>query len=174
MFLCVLSLLMCIGTSAFWLRGARGIFDDAVFRYTKDHWLHVESADGIFACYIHIAKWDPDSEHWLDFGSWDASARAISEAIAINEFSHGWGNLTFGRDTGAGDDRTLYIGFTAPYWLMLIGFSVAPLLAAIRLLLRDRRRRRGLCARCGYDLRASKIRCPECGTPIRPSVEATV
>jgi hypothetical protein len=34
-----------------------------------------------------------------------------------------------------------------------------------RSILIDRRRKSGLCLRCGYDLRESRERCPECGEP---------
>ena len=54
--------------------------------------------------------------------------------------------------------------FRIPYWFLAAASTLAPA-AALRRRLRTRRRtRRGLCPRCGYDLRESPDRCPECGT----------
>jgi hypothetical protein len=49
----------------------------------------------------------------------------------------------------------------APYWL-LVPLLATP--AAAALLRRRRRHASGLCNACGYDLRATPGRCPECGT----------
>jgi len=50
-----------------------------------------------------------------------------------------------------------------------VAASVLPFVPAMvregRLADRRGRQARGLCANCGYDLRASRGRCPECGEP---------
>ncbi len=48
-------------------------------------------------------------------------------------------------------------------------FSIAPAVWLVRRVRARSRRRAGLCRSCGYDLRASADRCPECGTPVDAS-----
>jgi hypothetical protein len=56
----------------------------------------------------------------------------------------------------------------APYWFLAIIFAAVP---AGRWWRRFRRTApaAGLCVRCGYDLRATPDRCPECGAACRPT-----
>ena len=58
------------------------------------------------------------------------------------------------------------------HYLVGITFMFA-VLACIRPVRRMRRARKGLCCACGYDLRASADRCPECGAhqPLRGKME---
>lgn len=53
-----------------------------------------------------------------------------------------------------------------PCWELAAITAMPPLLMGIRLARKRRAVRRGTCAKCGYDLRGSPDRCPECGTPI--------
>ncbi|MCZ6652945.1 MAG: hypothetical protein O7D91_07950, partial [Planctomycetota bacterium] len=52
---------------------------------------------------------------------------------------------------------------TLPFWMpsVFFGFSVWWLSGPVHR--RRKRKKLGLCLKCGYDLRASKERCPECG-----------
>jgi|SRR5688572_30637265 len=62
-----------------------------------------------------------------------------------------------------------------PYWLLVVISAPLPLWLAARqrvAFVRARRRARGQCATCGYDLRATPGRCPECGTIARASLWA--
>jgi hypothetical protein len=49
-----------------------------------------------------------------------------------------------------------------PHWLLLLLLIAIPIHWIQRTLL-ARRRRPGFCPHCGYDLRATPDRCPECG-----------
>jgi hypothetical protein len=56
--------------------------------------------------------------------------------------------------------RAVYV----PDWALILAFSIMPVRYAIRIVRRRNAEMRGRCRACGYDLRATPDRCPECGT----------
>jgi hypothetical protein len=66
------------------------------------------------------------------------------------------------QETGPGKDT--FWSVTAPLWLVAMVSAVLPAAKmTARLCRRWKRCPRGGCSRCGYDLRATPERCPECG-----------
>jgi hypothetical protein len=85
-------------------------------------------------------------------------------ARTILGFYFGHGILPLPGDPGANTERYLLI--VVPIWSLIVLTAVLPVMGFIRWR-RERRRARieaGLCLTCGYDLRATPDRCPECGT----------
>lgn len=56
------------------------------------------------------------------------------------------------------------------WWVLVVCFAIYPVgrgsMFCVRGLRRRNRWTKGLCTRCGYDIRASSARCPECGEAI--------
>jgi hypothetical protein len=55
------------------------------------------------------------------------------------------------------------VAFAVPFWFLFLIALPIPVLQAKSLVVRTRRLNRGQCLSCGYDLRSSPRRCPECG-----------
>jgi hypothetical protein len=81
-----------------------------------------------------------------------------------------YGRLGFGYDPNARLDNTggRMVRVYFPFWALTLVSLIAPTMAAIGYCRSRRRRRQGMCPRCGYDLRATPERCPECGAVPKP------
>ena len=86
---------------------------------------------------------------------------SLREELQATAWHKGFGGFAVARAT-RGTLPPLYI-LMLPLWSLALLFAVAPGVRIYRARSRRRRLRAGLCLTCGYDLRATPGRCPECG-----------
>jgi hypothetical protein len=79
----------------------------------------------------------------------------------------GGGVLGFQVMASFSDARNCHLVFGVPFWFAA-ALGVTGIIYSLRRL-RGNRYGAGHCQTCGYDLRASTERCPECGTPVMAS-----
>ena len=151
------SLLLCIGVATCWLRSY--FCHDALYLVARDH-----------------ANWDIGSD------APDRLVVAFDDAVGLHQRSEwrSWRNTV-----GDLDPSGSHLGFYGvhqsypggrsrrviriPYWFIVLLFAAPPIL---RMFIRRTGVVLGKCPVCGYDLRATHERCPECGTVPETAVKS--
>ena len=166
--LTALSLLLCVAVAGLW---ARSLVRQDVVSYAGDAVWSLESGGGELRlrvdCVTSHRRFEyhsgrPNSLRWIMKGQ-----RLEKRELRLLGFGYGtfrermapsWRDPT-GRMTPL---WKVQIG-SVPYWFILVLAAGLPVRSALKRRVRHGRRRWGACTACGYDLRATPGRCPECG-----------
>ena len=173
--LTALSLLLCVAACVLWVRGyvvndvlwgdkATAVMPPAIDR----RMFTVESGRGSLLFHTgRIITADPRISAGPPTGRWLVQTRSAPlKSVPARQMRHRW--LGFAFDSGHFRDpltTSSSVIAVIPYWFIALCAAIPP---AVYVRLRSAARRRlrasrGECLRCGYDLRASPERCPECG-----------
>jgi hypothetical protein len=161
------SLAVCAAACALWVRSALLGHADHVYRYSADAAHSVLSARGRLFAQRFVTRppwWD--AGRW-EYQYWTGGPGRYDEPMELDV-------LGLGFDRGHGTSTRTGLPYTVtrvvlPLWAVSLAAAVLPA-AWLARRVRGRRRRPGerLCSACGYDLRATPERCPECGA-VAPS-----
>ena len=168
--LTALSLLLCVAVTVLWVRSYWRA--DEVRWEGAGTWAGVNSSRGRLMAY-HATAVVPGG---LSRGNGEVryDSRTAGEAYLGAWLPLRPNQLGFGFQSGTAAGARLYYAL-APAWVVVLSAAVPAVVAWRTRRRRRRHERRNLCRRCGYDLRATPDRCPECGTAAsapRPPHEA--
>jgi hypothetical protein len=185
--LLVVGVIFSVGIGAGWVRSY--VVDDQISRIQESaHYLYPADARYVYFRKIYILQ-SVDGKCGFLLAVTEAYAGTKS-LIGYESVRWGWAKLprqripgqwlyqnrhtkTDSRFQGAPSDSQREFSLRVPYWAVWIPFL---LLSAWGIWRRKKLRVKvrvvmGLCGVCGYDLRASTERCPECGTAIPLKLE---
>jgi hypothetical protein len=168
--LTALSLLLCIATTALWVRSYW--MDESVERMGFNRGFCVGSAGGTFyyeglssgRC-ISGPPPPPPTQEELERVDYEYRAKPYERGKI---FDIGWVPSDEPRLRRFWFEFGRYPFIAVPHWWIVTIALLLPFgrFGASRIACVRRRRDSGSCAVCGYDLRATPERCPECGTSV--------
>jgi hypothetical protein len=156
--LSALSMLLAVMTCAVWVRSWQ--------------WVAAESGGSIVVCYCggsngadFMRKSDGTPERPQDI------VRYLHVAPSPWRPAFKKGNWT-GLPQTSSSYTFPYWWISMPEWILTLAFCVLPALWVLQRLRGSRRMSARQCLVCGYDLRATPGRCPECGTEPQATVQS--
>ena len=155
-----LSLSMCVAACALWIRSEWT--GDVVVWNGDHHHIVVRSEQGLIRTDVSPA--DPAEPRGFRRDSW-THADPWGWSAWRWQGPRWWDRIGFGHYVGGTQSGARVDQFVVPYYALFALTAILPGLVALRWLKTRRRQNAGVCANCGYDLRASPERCPECGKP---------
>ena len=185
----VISLLCCAGSVFVWVR-SYWRWDCVTYRFTANRAVWMNSEQGVIGCrtIFYTYSWRKPffearsyklrgySQNELAQELVDLLSRTAdicpesyddASSTRLWKFSAGTTEDSFpgGREISPNQPRYdyRYHYVIVPDWFLLAVSAMLPAAWLVRRL-RSRRPRPGFCRQCGYDLRATPWRCPECGT----------
>lgn len=189
----VLSLLLCAATVVLWVRSywvwdhvtgefatqprldpGRGGLRQYAFIIDRDSMTLIDSIDGcLIFMFTRVSGEDSDGSGLANQGwEWQSSPNhpdrlwPILSSLGKFEFSMPHASYPQGESVSQ-------INAHLPDWCLAAATAVLPVVWVIRFRARNHRAV-GRCVKCGYDLRATPHRCPECGTPVTLPVRRPV
>jgi hypothetical protein len=167
------SLLLCVGTVALWVR-SRGNFEYFHYGWPEKvpgnrGYERIFSNKGIIG-YVHCVKRHPQigSNLWYGYGFEHermASRQAPPGSVFRGRQWRGFGYMHESFNAPDGAIQFWAGGIYCPHWFLALLLLTLPLQQVVAAQRARLNRQRDLCECCGYDLRESPDRCPECGTP---------
>lgn len=140
----IVSLAIAAADAALWVRTRHGPSDYVKIRVTARGNVGFLSSGDLVR--FHVSTHDVSAD---EPSAWERTA-----LVGLG------GPKRFDVDYGANGVGGHYVGLTMPHWALVAQAAIVP---ALWLWPRRKSRAAGMCKRCGYDLRATPDRCPECG-----------
>jgi hypothetical protein len=168
--LAVGSLMLCAASCALWVRSLGHV--EVVHWTSPGHDAEILSIDGVFGLMLtRDSSLEPIMVNvqrlygWFHLRAVQRTDKSRGPILGMSYNRWGFGFYCVRTIGGGGwrfGDRRVVIAYV-PRWLPILLTAVVPLAWVTTAFRQHRRNCAGRCLSCGYDLRATPDRCPECG-----------